>query len=152
MPAWSKALAAVVVNGGVVTAINFYSPGASAQTDVLELSFDEPVTQCFHRADPRAEALRDGSVRPVLVVHAFQPGTEGSGGVRAMSLATDQSIRIGFFPGGAFRADGPETMRRYALPETADVHEDGLCYELTLLGGTGARAEVGLDVSEPIDR
>lgn len=149
MGKWKAKGAAIIMLAGAVAAILVVLVGGlQPEAEMVTLTAEVPQTLCF---DPEAQGMPDflmGRRLPVLAVLNYEPADGGAGQILVTLVGTDQSTRIGFFPGGAFSAGSAVDARRSYLPQALDKPVKNFCYELTLLGGAGATALVDLEISD----
>ena len=117
---------------------------------MVTLTAEVPQTVCFDPADPGMPDLLAARRLPVLAVHTYEPVVGAAGQVLVTLVGTDQSTRIGFFPGGAFVAETTADARRFFLPHAAGIAAESYCYEMTLLGGEKSTARVELELSDAL--
>ncbi len=102
---------------------------------------DGPGTACLAGAE--LAALREGTVQPVLVLTAFDPGESGSGEV-ALTWEGGEAQVIGLFPVAAFSTEAGDPARRIFLDPPPALPETGpLCAEIA--PAPGARVDAALE-------
>lgn len=141
LPVWAISLAVV----GVTAAGN----DATSPRLVLE---GRPLQLCVGADAPGLADVFGGKRRAVLVVHSYVPPAEGGASLEVTLTATGVATRIGFFPGGPFKAGTPGDARRYFLPSPKGLAATELCYTVKVLGGVGAAVEVSLELSDELPR
>lgn len=149
MGSW-KAIGALLMMfaGAAVAILVVLAGGSQPEADMVLLTADVPQTLCLNPLAPEMPELLAGRRLPVLAVFAYEPADGKAGQILVTLVGTDQSRLIGFFPRGAFAAESTAEARRSFMPRLPDTPAEGFCYELTLLGSTGAAARIDLEISE----
>lgn len=111
-----------------------------------------PLQLCIGADAAGLAEVFGGTRRAVLVVHSYVPPADGGASLEVTLTATGVTTRIGFFPGGPFKAETPGNARRYFLPSPKGLAATELCYTVKVLGGVGAAVEVSMALSDELPR
>ena len=105
----------------------------------------EPASFCLPAQDAALAEMMTGSIRPVLVLHAVNNVSTGSGKIEVRIDGTDISTVLGLFPGGGPQ---PGEESRFFLPRPDSLGSAPPCYIVTYRANDGASADISVELSD----